>query len=395
MDIVIVADFLGRLDGKGNSRFLYLADMLCENHDVEIITSDFNHGTKDYFTSIENNENYNITMLHEGYYHKNVCLRRFLAHFIWGCNVRKYLNSRKEPDVVYCAVPTLMASYEAAKYCEKNDVKFIVDVQDLWPEAFQMVFNIPIVSDVVFSSFRFLANGIYKRADEIIAVSKTYCERVLQVNKKTAEIHTVFLGTKLEDFDENAKNANAIVFETDKLKLAYCGTLGSSYDLTCVFDALEILNKKGVETPLFVVMGDGPRKDEFMKYAEKKKVDVLFTGRLDYADMCATLCKCDMVVNPITKGAAQSIINKHADYAASGLPVLNTQECEEYRNLVEGFNMGFNCANNDAHDLAEKMHLLILNESMRVSMGYNARRCAEEKFDRKFSYSEILNVIKG
>lgn len=393
MDIVIVADFLGRLDGKGNSRFLYLADLLCENHDVEIITSDFNHGTKDYFSSIEYNDNYKITMLHEGYYPKNVCLRRFLAHFIWGRNVGKYLKNRKKPDVVYCAVPTLMASYEAARYCEKDDIKFIVDVQDLWPEAFQMVFNIPIVADVVFSPFRFLANEIYKRADEIVAVSKTYCERVLQVNKKTAETHTVFLGTKLLDFDENAKNANVIVFETDKLKLAYCGTLGSSYDLTCVIDALDILNQKEVETPLFVVMGDGPRKDEFVEYAKKRNVDVLFTGRLDYPDMCATLCNCDMVVNPIAKGAAQSIINKHADYAASGLPVLNTQECEEYRNLVEEYNMGFNCANNDAEDLALKLELCINDEMKRLDMGKKARKCAEERFDRAYAYKEIEDLI--
>lgn len=393
MDIVIVADFLGRLDGKGNSRFLYLGDMLCENDNVEIITSDFNHGTKDYFSSIEHNENYKITMLHEGYYHKNVCLRRFFAHFIWGRNVGRYLKNRNKPDVIYCAVPTLMASYEAAKYCEKNNIKFIVDVQDLWPEAFQMVFNIPIISDVIFLPFRFLANRIYKRADEIVVVSKTYAKRVMQANKRCKESHVVFLGTNLFDFDRNSQKECDVRVSEDKLKLAYCGTLGSSYDLTCVIDALDILNQKSAETPQFVVMGDGPRKDEFIEYAAKKKVDALFTGRLNYADMCSTLCKCDMVVNPITKGAAQSIINKHADYAASGLAVINTQECEEYRSLVEEYDMGYNCLNNDSKDLAMKLELLINDEVQRLNMGKNARKCAEECFDRTYAYKEIVDLI--
>lgn len=400
MDIVIIADFLGRLDGKGNSRFLYLADMLCEKHNVEIITSDFNHGTKDYFSSIVHNENYKITMLHEGTYHKNVSIKRFFAHYVWGCNVGKYLKNRKKPDVVYCAVPTLMASYEAARYCEENGIKFIVDVQDLWPEAFQMFFNIPVVSDIIFLPFRFLANGIYKKADEIIAVSDTYVERALSVNKKCKKGHCVFLGTKLEDFDANVCCFDIEEIGTelpakkpDDLWIAYCGTLGSSYDLICVFDALEIIKSKGIKTPTFIVMGDGPRREEFEQYASQKNIDVVFTGSLPYAQMCGLLCMCDITVNPIMHGAAQSIINKHADYVASGLPVLNTQECEEYRSLVENYNMGLNCKNNDAVDLAEKMMSLIKDKRLREEMGKNARRCAEEKFDRKHTYQELVNEI--
>ena len=42
--------------------------------------------------------------------------------------------------------------------------------------------------------------------------------------------------------------------------------------------------------------------------------------------MVGMLGVCDIAVNSISKGAAQSIINKHGDYAAAGLPVVNTQE---------------------------------------------------------------------
>ena len=111
--------------------------------------------------------------------------------------------------------------------------------------------------------------------------------------------------------------------------------------------------------------------------------------------MCATLCRCDIVVNPISKGAAQSIINKHADYAASGLPVLNTQEGAEYRNLVDEFNMGFNCKNNDARDLAKKMETLVNDNEWRMNMGQNARRCAEERFDRGHTYEKIIEIISS
>ena len=392
MDILILADFLGPLDGTFNSRFLYLGDMLAKEHEVEIVTSDFDHGAKAYFDYEIEKHDFKITMLHEGAYPTNVCLQRFYGHYVWGRNVRKYLAGRKKPDVIFCAIPTLMASYEAAKYCEKNGIRFVIDIQDLWPEAFQMVFNIPVVSQVIFAPFTFLANGIYKRADGICGVSDTYCERALKVNKKCKKGTTVFLGTELDTFDQYAAGTPIISDKEGEVRLAYCGTLGASYDLTCVIDAIEKLNDPSLH---FVVMGDGPKKEEFENRAKEKKINATFTGRLQYEAMCCLLSHCDITINPIMHLAAQSIINKHADYAASGLPVISTQESEEYRKLVEDYDMGFNCENGNIGELADKLATLIKDPQLRKRMGKNARKCASEKFDRKRTYKHLIKEITG
>ncbi len=175
--------------------------------------------------------------------------------------------------------------------------------------------------------------------------------------------------------------------------LAYCGSLAASYDLKIVMDAMIILKQRGYKPPKFIIMGDGARKTEFENYAIEKNIDAFFTGRLPYEEMCGVLSACDMTVNPIAAGSAGSIINKHGDYASSGIPVLNTQESPEYRNLVEKYKMGFNCENGNAESLAEKMQILIEDEQLRLEMGRNARRCAEEKFDRRNSYRELIKAI--
>lgn len=391
-DIVIVANFCRDFSISDNGRFMYLCKELSKDHNVEIITSDYSHGKKSHKAPLEIEWPFKITFLHEPGYPTNVCLKRFYSHIIWGRNVSKYLKQRKKPDVIYCAVPSLTGPLAAAKYCKKNSIRFIVDIQDLWPEAFKMVFRIPVVSDIIFAPFNWLANSIYKRADEIVAVSDTYVNRALSVNKKCNNRHTVYLGTRIETFDEHVKN-NPINKPEDELWFGYCGTLGASYDITCAIDALVLIKERGLTPPKFIVMGDGPRKAEFEAYAKEKCVDAVFTGRLSYDQMCGRLASCDIAVNPITKGAAQSIINKHGDYAASGIPVLNTQECEEYRNLVTDYDMGYNCNNDDAEDLAEKLILLMQNSTERQEKGQNARRCAEERFDRKNSYKEILDII--
>lgn len=390
-DIVIIANFIADIDDEANGRFTYLANLLNEDNKVEIITSDFSHNKKERRKLRINQFPYSITLIHESGYSRNVCGRRFFSHWIWGKNVYKYLLKREKPDVIYCAVPSLTAALKTSKYCKSNNVKYIIDIQDLWPEAFQMVLDIPVLSDIIFLPFKQIANQIYQAADDVVAVSQTYADRALTVNKKCKKGHVVFLGTKLKTFDQNVKE-NIYNRKDNKIWLGYCGTLGSSYDLTCVIDALALLKDRF--DIKFIIMGDGPRRSEFEKYAQKKKVATVFTGRLNYPQMCALLSVCDIAVNPITHSAAQSIINKHADYAAAGIPVINTQECVEYRNLVENYHMGFNCKNSDPMDMSAKLQILIENEMLRIEMGKNARHCAEEKFDREKTYLEILDILK-
>lgn len=153
-----------------------------------------------------------------------------------------------------------------------------------------------------------------------------------------------------------------------------------------VFDALKHIDYSTVR---FVIMGDGPRMKEFLE--ESTGLNVLFLGRLSYEKMCGVLASCDIVVNPIVKESVASIINKHADYAASGKPVINTQRSSEYRALISRYKMGFNaekCA-----DIASYINTLASDPALRGRMGVGARKCAEELFDRNTSYKIIEDII--
>ena len=300
---------------------------------------------------------------------------------------------KKKPDIIYCFIPSLDVGKVCAKFAKNNNIRFIIDVQDLWPEAFQMVFNIPVLSNIIFFPMKRMANYIYKNADDIVAVSDTYANRAAKVNTKYKNKLSVFLGTRLEYFDK-CKEENKIEYNDDKVRLAYIGTLGHSYDLKCTIDALEILKNKGKDKIKFVVMGDGPLRESFETYAKQKNIDCEFTGRLEYEKMVGILCGADITVNPIKKGSAGSIINKVGDYAAAGLPVINTQESPEYRKLVEEYEIGYNCENNNAEDLACKIEILYNNKELREKLGKNNRKLAEEKFDRKITYQKIVDLVE-
>lgn len=391
MDVVIVANFCMDFTETDNGRFSYLANLLCENNEVEIVTSSFYHITKQQRETISEHP-YKITLIIEPGYKKNISIQRFYSHYIWGKNVIKYLKKRKRPDVVYCAVPSLTAPFFISKYCEINRIRFIVDIQDLWPEAFQMVLNIPVISNLFFLPFKWVANSIYRRADDVIAVSQTYVDRALSVNTKCECGHSVFLGTNLETFDENSKKDTFLKKQAGEVWLAYCGTLGKSYDLECVIDALDYLRNTSIK---LIVMGDGPQKSKFEEYAVQKNVNAYFTGRLPYDDMCALLSECDITANPIVGTSVASIINKHADYVSCGLPVINTQNSVEYQKLIEEYHMGYSVKPGDYRAFADKLQELVCNEKLRKEMGANARRCAEEKFNRKYTYQELIKVVEN
>ena len=397
MDIVIVSQYLRDIEcfESNNSRFVYIAKLLAmsKNNNVEIITSDFNHTKKEKFNKIGKLDGVKITACHEPGYPKNVCLKRFNSHKKLSKNIKEYLEKRRKPDIICCAIPSLAVGKIVAQYAEKNGVRFVIDIQDLWPEAFKMVFKIPLLSNAIFYPMKRQANYIYKCADDIIAVSETYCNRALKVNKKVKKGLSVFLGTDLNYFDECAKK-NKVEFDDDLVRIAYIGTLGHSYNIPIVIDAIRYLNDKGINNLKFIIMGDGPLKEEFENYAEEKKVDCQFTGRLEYEKMVGLLCSCDIAVNPIKKGSAGSIINKVGDYAAAGLPVINTQENNEYRNLVEEYKIGFNCENNNSNDLAEKINILWNDEKSRKGFGNNNRKLAEKKFNRNRTYNEIVKLME-
>lgn len=323
-DILIISHFVDFPFENGNDRFCYIANRLSQlGHQVEVLTSNYIHTKKSHrleFEATKSSLNYEVTLLREPTYRENVSLNRVYAHIKFGKSVKNYLANREKPDIIYCAVPSLNVAAIAAEYCNTNKIRFIVDIQDLWPEAFKMIFDVPILSDIGFFPLKRRADFIYQSADALIAVSQTYLNRALKGNSKLNNGDVIFLGTDLRGFDI-ARIDNKYKYKNkNEIWIAYVGTLGHSYDITIVLDALAILKNKGVENLRLIIMGDGPLKYEFEKYARGKQVNVLFAGRLSYDEMVGLLCVCDIAVNPISKGAAQSIINKHSDYAAAGLP---------------------------------------------------------------------------
>ena len=354
LDILLIANYWHFEEEKASSRYRSFADILCQYYNLEVITSTFCHLTKKQRILAEIDLEklpYKVTLQRETGYRKNVSLKRIISYGEFGRNVLSYLKQRKKPDIVIVSVPSLSVADYTTKYCRQKGIPVIVDIQDLWPEAFKMALNVPVISDIIFYPMMCQANRIYSRANEIMAVSDTYVLRGKECNPNCRGM-SIYIGTDSTLVEEKTKGV-VVKKNNSEFWIGYVGALGHSYDIKTVIDALDVLEAKGYKNIVFKVMGEGVLKKQFEEYAKVKNVKCDFMGLLEYGVMMKTLMACDVAVNPIIDRSVSSIINKVSDYAAAAMPVINTQNRLEYRKQLEEFHAGIKVENGDSKQLAK------------------------------------------
>ena len=129
---------------KGESRFAYLARLLVENgYDLEVVTSTFYHMNKVHRDIKKLNVEqypYKITFINEPGYTKNVSFKRIKSINIFNKGVKEYIESMPyKPDLIYVPVPSIKLGHICCDYAKANNIPFIMDIEDLWPESFTML----------------------------------------------------------------------------------------------------------------------------------------------------------------------------------------------------------------------------------------------------------------
>lgn len=384
---------------RSYTRYLSLYNLLNEvGYDVRIVTSIFNHYDKEVRDSkqfFEKYPNFQVSFIKEPGYKKNVSVKRFLSQCVFALNLKWWIERNgQEYDVVFMTVPTNEGAVVVGNYCNKHNIPYIVNVEDLWPEAMSLFIKPAILYQIVTRPMKWVADKAYSQANAITAVSQQYLERAKKVNNKSTQEAVVYLGTVLSKFDMGAEKYSEIFNKPEgEFWIAYIGTLGLSYDINTFIDAVHLLHKKGYAHIRAKILGRGPYERKFKRYARNIGADIDFVGFMPYEKMAGCLTKCDVMINAIKRDAAQSVVNKVGDYFASGKPTLNSCVQPEMRKLILDYNTGLNYEAENRESLVDSILTLYNNPELCKQLGKNARRLAEELFDRKNSYMKFVEII--
>lgn len=384
---------------KGATRYVYLATLLHEHgYDVDFITSGFQHWEKrqrdvEHFDA--GTDAYTIRFIEEPFYPKNMCPQRIWAHHVVAKRVSEYFDEHHDYDLIYCQIPPNDVAREIGKAAQKFNIPFVVDVNDLWPEAFRVALDVPVLSDILFSPFYRQAKAVYQMADAVVGTSDEYRERGLRDARSGIPSETVYVGNQLCEFDAGvAANASQIDKPAGDIWVSYAGTLSACYDLETLVNAMALVQKSHPEAKL-QILGDGSERENLKAAAQSCGASVTFHGYLPYDQMAAWLSKSDITINSLVEKAAQSIVTKIGDYLAAGKPMVNTSCSKEFRAKVEADGFGVNVKPGDAEGMARVLIDLIEDLSRRTQMGEKARAIAEEQFDRPHSYLKTVRLIEG
>ena len=250
--IAMIATDIALAGEKGLGRMYYLAELFCKNGiQVDLFTSKFQHWLKRFRTreemeAIQSASNCHVIFIDEPGYTKNVQLKRILSRRVLTRNILEHME-QESYDLIYSQIPDNHLASVAAAYAKKKDIPFVVDIEDLWPEAMRMVLDVPVISDVLFSYFSSTARKTYRLADAAVGSSDTYRDEPLKYNIKVPRSVTVYVGSELGEFDqEAAENLSQVEKPEGEFWVTYAGTLGTSYDIATLIRAADILEKHGV-----------------------------------------------------------------------------------------------------------------------------------------------------
>lgn len=382
---------------KGATRYTYLAERLVSaGFEVDFLTSAFQHWEKrqrdlDSFNYAAHS--FNVRFIPEPSYPKNMCPQRIWAHHVMAQNVTAYFDEHHDYDVIYCQIPPNDVALAVGRAAKKYGIPFIIDVNDLWPEAFKIALNIPIVSDIAFAPFEAQAKKAYALADAIVGTSGEYAARGFRDRAEDIPKRVVYVGNDLDVFDEGARaNASVVDKPEGELWITYAGGMTGCYDLSTLVRAMAKVSKQVPHVRL-KLLGDGPTRADLESLIAQTGAPADVLGYMPYPVMAAYLCASDVLVNSLVENAPQSVPTKIGDYLASGCPMVNTSLSPEFAAKVAGDGFGVNVQPGDVDALATALIELLGDSQLRSRMGAVARRVAESEFDRKTSYAQLVQLI--
>lgn len=394
--------------GVRKMRTAILADKLLERgHKVLWWASAFEHQQKRLIFERDKtfsvSPEFKIRALHGCGYHKNVSLGRYINYQIVALKFRSQSNKFPKPDVMVVSMPDYLLAYEAACYAKKNNIPFIVDIRDLWPDIFLDRFKSmglccagKMALAIDFARLTFLL----KNADSLVAVSKGILQWGLnKIGRPGSQFDKVFyLGYKNSNaksqinVDESLGVPEWLKGREDQKVFVFIGTFGVSYELELIIEAAKRFSRSGRTDICFVIAGTGEKSDIVRKKAAGLQ-NVVLPGWIGEKEINALL-KMGFAGLVPCRSVKDAMPNKPFEYLSTGLPLINSLE-GEMADLIDQHKFGMNYLPGDLDGLCLCIKRFADDADLHDKMSRNALDFFEKFGDADKIYDGYSEFIEG
>jgi len=324
-------------------------------------------------------------------YRSHAGIGRLMNHMIWAWTVyRAALKTPDRPDIIFVSSPPLTAAYLMQRLAKAKRALLILDIVDLWPEAFEIIVPSVLrrISKLAFAPLMALETENFRGADALTAVSKIYLLNALTRSGNKPSIVAPY-GIDLDNWPSSPKPDREL--DGNKVKVCYAGTLGPHHDVETIVRAAKLLeSEQDIE---FIIAGDGPLRGKLQALATSLGLSNLtFTGWMEVVPLRQMLMTCQIGILAVSQGSVISIPLKTFDYMAAGLALIHSV-LGELEQLVRDNALGASYIAGSPESLAEAIRQLAKDREAIIAMGQRSRKLVEEEFDRKKILERLMNFM--
>lgn len=415
MKILYIHQYFRLPNQDGGHRSYYIAQALQNaGFEVEIITAKNKEDDK------ENNKNQykkiNVDGLTIHYlpieYHQSMGfwgrIKAFRNFFWEAYKMALQIHDTKKIDLVYATSTPLTVGISAFLLKIRKKIPYVFEVRDLWPDA-------PIALGFLKNFFlvkgaKFLEKKIYKNAKHIIALSPKIQQEIqkkvtdnpipIDMVPNMADNGLFFLQKKFDD----AFNAQHSVYPLENAgkkyhTIAYMGSVGMSNHLEYFLDIAEKAQhstEKNIQKLSFWIVGNGSELEKLKKIVHDKKLwNILFFKSKEKEILQKFLKHVDFVyISFLKKEILESNSpNKFFDALAMGkCTLVNTKGW--LQELVEQHKCGFYANPETPQSFLDNIKPLLENEILLYEMQKNAKKLAQEQFDKDLLCAKVVKICK-
>jgi glycosyltransferase involved in cell wall biosynthesis len=392
MHILYIHQYFCPPGGSGNDRSLELARIWTQSgHRVTVLTSTayfpaslrFSGSRKlfevDGISVLALNVPYSQTMRYPA---------RVAAFLKFYLKAIKRAGSLPRPDIIYASSTPPTVGEMGRRLARRWHVPFVFETVDVWPD-------VPIGMGILHNRMveRWVTHQvdrIYRDADLVVALSEGMKAQIVRHHVPEQKVVVAYNGTNLQAFPYVVRPGRP------ELNVIYAGTVGIANDVSVLADLSLLLEKRGVYGVRFTVLGSGNDLSRVKrKVAALGRTNIHFVQSVPKQEVAGHFSQADagMVTFAPYKVLEANSANKFFDYLASGLPVILNYEGWQAEYLRR-HGCGLASPMGDLDALADNVTTLLCQPARRISMGANARKLAEECFDRHRIAADLLRMLE-
>ncbi len=307
---------------------------------------------------------------------------------------RKIKNYISKADVIIVYSPPLTLAFLAGKLKKIYNAKFILNVQDIFP---QNAIDLGILKNpFLINFFQMVEKKAYKQADLIFVHSEGNSEFLKRKHKSLAHKFLVLHNwINIKEFESaNKTNHFRKLYNLEnKFIILFAGVLGPSQGLDFVIELAERL--RDLDDVIFLFVGDGMERQKLEGLVRDKNLsNVIFKPLVSKEEYPYLVKECDVgLVSLTSKNRTPVVPSKILGYMAAGVPVLAflNKESDGHR-IIEEAKCGYSCEHGNIKK-AENLIRKLYNYPKRSQLGMNGFEYVKKNFNRDICIDKLVSCI--